>query len=78
LGTLFASSGKYKESEEALQKARKILEGSLGPRNMHLADVFEALSKVYEKLEQKPEAKAYATKAQLIRKPAQAQQPQNN
>jgi tetratricopeptide (TPR) repeat protein len=73
-----ASSGKYKEAASELQTSRKILEGTLGPQSPHLATVYEALAKVYEKLGEKPEAMAFTAKAMKIKNPEKMQKPQNN
>jgi tetratricopeptide (TPR) repeat protein len=78
LGTLLASSANYQEAKVALLKARSILEKSLGPQNIYLATVFDALSMVHEKLGQSKEAKEYAARAYKIRKPEHMRKPQNN
>ena len=78
LGTLLASSAHYAEAEKVLQKSRRILEKSLGPRTEHMAIIYETLSKVYEKMGSVSEAKEYAARAYKVRKPEQMQKPQNN
>ena len=60
LGAFLFTRDKYKEAEQALQCARKILINVFGRESYNLIAVYNALSVVYEKLGQEQEAKAYS------------------